>query len=110
LYPEPWPKFVPGSWSKNLGWSPSSEGAPGLNCQSGGLRVASDGQLTGTCPLGLTWPKSTSATAVPPSVPGRYAISSASASAAGPSPRGRPAMITTITGFPVASSAAIKAC
>jgi hypothetical protein len=24
LYPEPWPEFVPGSWSKNFGASPAS--------------------------------------------------------------------------------------
>jgi hypothetical protein len=26
LYPEPWPEFVPGSWSKTFGWSPSGDG------------------------------------------------------------------------------------
>ena len=54
---------VPGSWSKNLGWSPSSDGAPALNCHAGAVLGDSDGQLTGSLPLGLTLPKSTSATA-----------------------------------------------
>ena len=30
VVPEPWPKSVPGSWSKNLGWSPSATAPPGL--------------------------------------------------------------------------------
>src|SRR5690348_14560591 len=28
LYPEPWPEFVPASWSKNFGSSPGFDGQP----------------------------------------------------------------------------------
>src|SRR6266487_2136011 len=77
LYPDPWPEFVPGSWSKNFGSSPAVEGPP--LSKSPALWSAADGQVTGRCPLGFTEPKITSATAEPPSVPGRYAISSAPA-------------------------------
>jgi len=69
LYPEPQPKLVPFSWSKNFGWSPGSDAPvplkPELSC------VASDGQVIGSLPLGFTEPKRTSATAEPPLVPGR---------------------------------------
>src|SRR5262249_22407101 len=70
---------------------------------------ASDGQLTGSRPLGFTLPNSTSATAAPASVLPWYAIRSALALPAGPRPSGRPAMTTTMTGFPVAWSAAMSA-
>src|SRR5207248_8515484 len=71
---------------------------------------ASDGQLIGSLPAGLTLPNRTSATAVPASVLPWYAISTAFAFSAEPSPTGRPAMTTTITGLPVASSAVMRAC
>jgi hypothetical protein len=69
LYAEPGPKLVPGSWSKTFGWSPRGDGQ--VVQKSPPTPSASEGQVTGKCPLGLTLPKITSATPSPPWVPGR---------------------------------------
>ena len=69
LYPEPGPEFVPGSWSKNFGSSPGVDAPP--VSKSPAIWSEAEGHVTGRWPLGLTLPKITSATAAPPSVPGR---------------------------------------
>src|ERR1700754_264652 len=51
LYAWPAPPPVPGNWSNTLGWSPSGDGA--LPLKSPPTASASDGQLTGSLPLGL---------------------------------------------------------
>jgi hypothetical protein len=72
--------------------------------------LESFGHETGRRPLGLTLPKSASATAAPPSLPGRKAIRLALDSSSWRSIfSGRPATTTTTTGLPVAFSASISA-
>src|SRR5262245_65643240 len=93
--------------SKNFGWSPSGDGAPPLKSPSG--VAASEGHDTASLPLGLILPKITSATAVPASVLPWYAMSRPSAVWPGPSPTGRPAVTTTVTGLPGAGTAVHRA-
>src|SRR5215469_831630 len=87
LYPLPAPEPVYGSWSNTFGWSPSGDGSP--VAKSPPTALASDGQVTGSLPLGLTLPKMTSDTAWPASVEPCQAISIALACSAGPRPIGR---------------------
>ena len=70
------------------------------------------GQLKGSLPLGFSSPNRTSAIAEPASVPGYQAMRIAGIlSARSPSSSGRPPIMTSTTGFPVAASASrISAC
>src|SRR5450755_4937853 len=64
------------------------------------------GKLIGSFPPGFTLPNSTSATALPPSVPGNHDSSRAGAwSASQPMVSGRPFIRTTTYGLPVAAIA-----
>src|SRR5260370_22700543 len=68
------------------------------------------GKLIGSFPPGFTLPNSTSATAVPPSVPGNQDSSRAGAlPASQPRVNGRPFISTTTYGLPVAAIACTSA-
>ena len=99
---------MPGSWSKNFGWSPSGDGAVPSKSPPGA--AASDGQLIGSLPLGFDLAEDHVGDGLAGLGAALVGHQHAFAFSAGPSPTGRPAITTTITGLPVASSALISAC